>query len=502
MSAEWNRLLTRLRELNDLSGAATLLAWDQEVMLPPRGVPARARQSAALAGVRHERLCDPELDALIEACAGDRLDAVDAAIVREARRARDRAVKVDRSLVTELAEATSLAQQAWAQARERSDWPGFAPHLTRVVDLKRREAAAIGCGAEPYDALLDDFEPGARAADLAPLFARLRMELADLLATVTTAARGDKAAGDPGALLTGDFAVAAQEQLSREVLAAMGFDPSAGRLDVSAHPFTSATSRGDVRLTTRYDQRDLRVGLYATIHEAGHGLYEQGLPAELEGTPVSDCASLGIHESQSRLWENLIGRSREFWTCWAPRARRLFPAALAHADAEDLHRAVNVVRPSLIRIEADEITYNLHIVLRFELERALLAGDIQVAQLPALWDAGMRQSLGVTPARDAEGVLQDIHWASGLFGYFPTYALGNLYAAQFHAQAATELPDLPDLVSRGQTGPLLDWLRRKIHVRARLWSAAELCRDVTGRDLDTEPFLSHLRRKFGQLYGL
>ena len=499
MSAAWESLRARLRELRDLSATMSLLSWDQEVMLPPRGVPARAGQSAALAGVLHEKLCDDRLGELLQACAGEAADGLQSAILREARRDRDRAVKVPRSLVKELAEASSLAQQAWVAARRHDDWPAFAPHLARIVELKRREAAAVGGGEEPYDALLDEFEPGARAAQLAPLFAELRSALVPLAAAIAAAEGRPDERTRP---CLGDFALDAQEALSREVLVAMGFDLEGGRLDVSAHPFTSATSPGDVRLTTHYDRHDLRVGLYATIHEGGHGLYEQGLPPELTGTPLSDCASLGIHESQSRLWENLVGRSREFWLRWAPRVRELFPGPLARADAEALYRAVNVVRPSLIRIEADEITYNLHIVLRFELERALLRGDIETPELPSLWNARMREYLGVAPPNDADGVLQDIHWACGLIGYFPTYTLGNIYAAQFHACAARDLGDLPGAIAGGETAPLLEWLRRKIHARGRLLPAAELCREVTGGGLDSGPFVAYLRAKFGELYRL
>jgi len=296
--------------------------------------------------------------------------------------------------------------------------------------------------------------------------------------------------------------VARQESLSREVLAEMAFDFEAGRLDVSAHPFTSGTSPGDVRLTTRYDPSDPRVGLYATIHEGGHGLYEQGIAPEFDGTPLADCASLGIHESQSRMWENMVGRSRAFWERWAPRARELFPEALAGADAAALHRAVNVVRPSLIRIESDEVTYNLHIILRLELERALLAGQIEAADLPALWNARMRAALGVTPSTHREGVLQDIHWACGLFGYFPTYTLGNLYAAQLYEAAAKAVGDLDALIARGETAPLLAWLRRHVHARGRLVSAETICRDATGRGLEIAPFTRYLRGKFGALYGV
>lgn len=491
------RLLARARELHDLGSAAAVLSWDQETFLPPKGVAARARQRSTLAGLHHERLCAPALARLLAALADAELPPAEAALVREVRRARDRAARLPRSLVVALTEAQSLAQQAWVEARARDDWPAFAPHLARLVDLKRREAQAVGYEGEPYNALLDEYEPGARVEALAPLFARLKAELVPLLAAIAAAPRRPDAA-----LLRQEFAPAQQEVLCRELLAAVGFDFAAGRLDVSAHPFTSGTNPGDVRLTTHYNPRDLRAALYATLHEGGHGLYEQGFPLEHDGTPLCDAISLGIHESQSRLWENLVGRSRPFLAHWAPRLRELFPAQLGGAGPEDLYRAVNVVEPSLIRIEADEVTYNLHIVLRLELERALLAGDVEVGELPALWNARMRDDLGVTPPDDARGVLQDIHWAFGLFGYFPTYTLGNLYAAQFWAAAQADVPDLPARIGRGEFRPLLDWLRDKIHRHGRQPSAAELCRRVTGRDLDAAPFLDYLRRKFGELYEL
>ena len=495
-AATYQRFLERTREIRDLGAAAAVLSWDQETVMPPRGAAARARHRSTLAGLIHDRICDRRLGELIAALSGDALPPVQAANVREARRDRDRAVKVPRALVTELAEASSLAQQAWVGARERDDWGAFAPHLGRLVDLRRREAEAIGYEGEPYNALLDEYEPGARVEELAPLLDRLRAELASILAGITAAGPADES------IVRQEFDVAAQDRFSREVLTDMGFDFQAGRLDTSAHPFTSGTGPGDVRLTTHYDPRDLRVALYATIHEGGHGLYEQGFPPEHDGTPICDAASLGIHESQSRLWENFVGRSREFVGHYAPRLGALFPAQLGGVDPERLYRAVNAVRPSPIRIEADEVTYNLHIVVRLELERALYARQIEVGDLPALWNARMRAYLGITPRNDREGVLQDIHWAFGSFGYFPTYALGNLYAAQFAEAADADLGGLAPLIARGEFAPLLGWLREKIHSRGRLLSAAELCRDVTGRDLEVAPFVRYLRRKYGDLYGV
>lgn len=504
MEDAYDRLVERLRDIHALTSASAVLGWDQETFLPPRGVPARARQQAALAGLAHERLTDPALGGLLAELAQRELPPPAAAVVRETRRDHDRAVKVPRELVTELARAASLAQQAWADARRRSEWSLFAPHLETLVVLRRREAAAVGHAGEPYNALLDEYEPGARVEELAELFSRLRAEVTPLLEAIAAAS------GPPRSdLLRQQFDLARQDQFGREVLADLGFDFTAGRLDTSAHPFTTDAGPGDVRLTTHYDPCDLRVGLYATIHEAGHGLYEQGLPAEHEGTPLCQAVSLGIHESQSRLWENMVGRSRAFWIRYLPRLRELFPERLGGAGTagpgagvDDIYRAVNVVQPSLIRIEADEITYNLHIILRLELERALVAGEIGVGDLPALWNEKMRAYLGLTPPDDAHGVLQDIHWAFGLFGYFPTYTLGNIYAAQFHQQAAADLGDLPGLIARGEFRPLLDWLRRHIHARGRLLGAAELCREVTGTPLDIAPYVRYLRGKFDEIYAL
>ena len=501
MPGSYKRFLELVREIHDLAAASALLGWDQETFLPVKGVPARARHKAALAAVIHEKVCAAELGGLIEELAapdeGAALDPVAAANVRELKRDRDRAVKIPRELVQDLAAAGSLAQQAWAEARERNDWALFAPHIETLVELRRREAEAVGYEGEPYNALLDEYEPGARVEQLAPLFADLASDLVPLIEAIATS---DRPPDD--ALLRQEFAVDLQDAFGREVLADIGFDFAAGRLDGSAHPFTESLSISDVRITTRYDPKYLGVGLYANLHEGGHALYELGLPADHEGEPVAAAVSLGIHESQSRLWENCVGRSREFWQHYLPRLREFFPEQLATADVEDIYRAVNVVRPSLIRIEADEVTYNLHIVLRMELERALLKQEIAVADLPGAWREKMQHYFGLAVPSDAEGPLQDIHWAFGVFGYFPTYTLGNLYAAQLYDCAVAALGDLPAQLAGGEFQPLLSWLREHIHGRGSLLGAGDLCREVTGRDLSSEAFLSYLQRKYGEIYGL
>ncbi len=497
MSDAYARFLDRVREIHDFTAVNSLLAWDQEVNLPPKGVPSRARQLAAMAGLIHDRTCDAALGELMASSASQDLNVTARANLREFQRVRDRALKIPRSLVAALAEATSHAQQAWVQAKQQSEWRHFAPHLTRLVELKRQEAEAVGYTREPYDALLDEYEPTMRLADLEPLFSELKHGLVELIGR--TAGADSK---PQRSLLRQRYDVELQNRFGMEVLRDMGYDFAAGRLDRSAHPFTQGIAIADVRITTKYDPDDLGVGLFANLHEGGHALYEQGLPPEQEGTPVAQAVSLGIHESQSRLWENAVGRSRPFWEHYLPRLRELFPTQLGKASAEDLYRAVNVVRPSLIRIEADEVTYNLHIILRLELERALLRGEIKVNDLPALWAEKMHAYFGLEVPDVTRGPLQDIHWAFGVFGYFPTYTLGNLYAAQIFAQASAELDDLSAQLERGEFQPLLTWLREHVHQKGSLLPADELCRSLTGAKLQVKPFLDYLQAKFGDIYGL
>ena len=496
MSKIYDRYREHMAEIRALNSAQGLLSWDQETYMPPDGLTARAEARAVLSGLVHDRTVSGELGDLLSELADAGLDETRAANVRETIRDRDRAVKVPRELVTELARVTTLAQQAWARARENDDWPLFSPLMTEVLELRRRQAEALGYASEPYDALLEEFEPGAVTVEVAAVFADLREQLVPLVAAIgETDPRDD-------ALLRKNCPEPGQNILSRDVLKAMGFDFRAGRLDRSAHPFTTGVGARDVRLTTHFDERDLAKALYSTIHEGGHGLYEQGLPLEEAGLPLGEAVSLGIHESQSRLWENQVGRGPAFVGWLLPKLQGLFPGVFDDVDADDVYRAVNVVRPSPIRIEADEVTYNLHIILRMELERALLRGDIAVDDLPGLWNERMDAYLGLTPRNDAEGVLQDIHWSFGLFGYFPTYALGNIYSAQLYAAAQADLPDLEDGIGRGELTPLLDWMRAHVHAHGRRYPAGELCRRATGHDLDSRPFVDYLRGKFCALYNL
>ncbi len=490
------RFTARCRELHDLGEIQALLEWDQQVTMPPRGTEQRGAQMAVLAGLIHARLTDPALGELIAALEGRADLGQDRwADVREARRTRDRAVKIPAVLVTARAEACALAQAAWVEARRTNDFGLFRPHLEKVLDLTRQVAAAIGT-PDPYDALLDEYEPGMTAAALQEIFGGLQPRLTALLDRIQGAARRP----DSG-ILKRPCPAPAQEAFCRRLMADQGYDLSAGRLDVSVHPFTSGTF-GDVRITTRYDERWLPGALFGLLHEAGHAIYEQGLDPARYRDPAGATCSLGIHESQSRFWENLIGRSRPFWRHYYPLLKEAFPGTFDDVPDEDFYRAINTVEPSLIRVEADEVTYNLHIILRFELETLLVSGTLAVADLPGAWNDRMRSYLGLTPPTDALGVLQDIHWSSGAIGYFPTYALGNLYAAQFMEKLRADLPDLNERLARGELAPVKDWLNGKIHRPGRRWLAPELCERVTGRPLSAEPALAHLEAKYSDIYAL
>jgi carboxypeptidase Taq len=494
MTDTYRQFTTRLEQLHRLGGAMALLGWDQEVTMPAGGARSRAGHRAALAEVIHQKLVDPALGGLLDDLEGYAgLDAAAAANVRESRRLRDRAVRLPTELVRDQAEAATLAHGEWVQARRNDDWDGFAPHLARLVDLKRREAIALAVGDEPYDSLLDDHEPGARTADLLPVFAQLRAALTDLLGQI-----GDRLQ-DPVTPLRGRFSEPDQDRLCRDVLALIGYDFNGGRLDLSTHPFTESMGRGDVRITTRLDPDNPLSGLYSTLHEGGHALYEQGLPAAHATLPAGRPVSLGIHESQSRLWENFVGRSLPFCRWLAPRLRNVFPAAMTDLADERLYRLVNRVAATPIRVEADEVTYNLHIILRLEIERLLIAGDLPARDVAAVWREKAREYLGLAIADDRTGALQDIHWCTGAFGYFPTYTLGNLYGAMFWQAARRELPDLDDLIAAGRCEPLLAWLRAQIHTRGSILTAGDLCHAVTGSALTPGPFIAYLQDKYGAL---
>ncbi|HEY7119811.1 MAG TPA: carboxypeptidase M32 [Tepidisphaeraceae bacterium] len=492
-------MITLLKEVALFGSIGSLLGWDERVQLPPKGADHRANQSSLLARKVHEQFTSPRIDELLREVERSGLinDGDIAANVRETRRQYDRATKLPSSLVEEMARTEVLAQNAWADARKRNDFPAFRPWLDRWLDLKKQQANCYGYQGHIYNALLEDFEPGETAENLSRVFDALRGPLVDLIGRIVSSGRQA-----PLEILERHYPAAAQAALAREAAVAVGFDFDAGRLDVSVHPFCSGIGPGDTRMTTRYDEKYFGDAFFGVLHETGHGLYDQGLPADHFGTPLGEAVSLGIHESQSRMWENLVGRSRSFWRFFMPRARAAFPETLKDVKEDDWYRAVNDVRPSLIRTESDETTYNLHILLRFELEKALLTGDLKPADLPAVWNQRMKEYLGVDVPDDARGCLQDIHWSGGAIGYFPTYTLGNLYAAQFFEQARKDLGDLDAQFSRGQFTPLLDWLRKNIHSQGKRYRAPELVGRITGKALSAEPLLAHLRRRASEVYGV
>jgi carboxypeptidase Taq len=493
-------LRTHLAPIEDLKAAAAVLTWDQETYMPDGGAEARAQQLSTLQSTAHERFVAEETGTLLDRAAdavdgGDPLDP-DAALVRVTRRDYERAVRVPSSLVAELSKATSQAQQAWTQARQNDDFSRFAPHLETLVDLSVEKAEAIGYDDEPYDALLTEYEPGRTTAEVASLFDTLRSDLVPLVDAIGEAPQVDDE------LLRGTYPKSDQQAFGRSVIADFGYDFDRGRQDVSAHPFTTSFSPNDVRLTTRYDEENVASALFSTIHEAGHGLYEQGIDPSLDRTPLGEGTSLSIHESQARLWENHVGRSRPFWDHYLPQLNETFPDALGDAALDPFYRAINRVEPSLIRVEADEVTYHLHVMLRFELGRGLIDGTLSVNDLPDRWNDAMDAYLGVVPETDANGVLQDVHWSQGAFGYFPTYTLGTLTAAQLMDTIEDDLPGLPAHIADGDVAPLLNWLRTHIHRPGRTLDAPDLLERATGDALSAEAWLRYARDKFGALYNL
>lgn len=497
----YGTLCEYVRKTALLGSIDELLGWDERTMLPAAGAEHRAEQVTLLSGMIHERWTDPDLGRWLAELAESPLAAErssDAgATIRRIRRQHERRVKLPRTLVEELARVSILGQQAWQVARKNDDFPTFRPWLERILDLKRQEAESLGYPECAYDALLDEFEPDERTANVAGVLARLRENLVPLVGQIRESSRRPDLS-----ILQRSFPVSEQESFGREVAASIGFDFNRGRLDVTAHPFCCSPGPSDCRITTRYNEHFFNEAFFGILHEAGHGIYEQGLRADQHGLPLGEPISLGIHESQSRMWENMVGRSRGFWRHFYPQAQKRFPQALGDVPLDDFHFAINDVRPSLIRVEADEATYNLHILIRFELEQALLADDLKAADLPGAWSEKYQHYLGIRPSGDADGALQDIHWSGGAIGYFPTYSLGNLYAAQLFAQAEADLGGLSDPFAQGEFQPLLEWLRANIHQQGQRYSAAELVERITGRPLRHAPLIEHLRGKLGPLYGL
>ncbi len=480
--------------LADLGHIQSLLFWDQNTVMPPHGASARGDQAATLEAVAHDRLTEPELGRLLDAlepwAAEQDPDSDDVRLVRELRRDFEKAVRVPTSLAAEASRAAALGQAAWQEARAVADFALFRDALERQIELRHRYVDCFTGFEHGYDVLLDDYEPAMTTAKLRSLFAELCDGLVPLVADV--AAEGPKAVGAP---FGGPHEVEHQRRALMDILEGVGFDPDGWRLDVAPHPFAQGLAPGDIRITTRYDLHDFSSAYFGSLHEFGHGLYEAGIPDRLTRSPLGSPVSLGVHESQSRLWENLIGRSRPFCAWALPRLAERLPALPAGTTVDDVYRGVNAVHRSLIRVESDETTYNLHIVLRFELELALIEGRLAVDDLPHAWNDGIHRLLGLDVPDDAQGVLQDVHWGAGLIGYFPTYTLGNLMAAQLWETARAALPELDAQVERGEFVPLRTWLRDQIHVHGRKLPPPELLARVTGQELAVAPFLRYLREK-------
>ena len=491
MNAAYQDLVRRYEDIALLQSCNALLSWDQETNLPAKGVPYRARQRAVLSEKVHALKTDAVVGEWLDACQdAAKEDSEAGGNLRCWQHAYARATKIPSSLVGEFEEVTSLAVAAWQEAREKQDFSHFQPHLQKVVDYNRKMADLWGYEESPYDALLEEYERGSTAKELSVLFEALQ---APLVALVDEAA--ERSAASPPRSLRGNYPIEAQKAFNLKVCQALGFDLEAGRIDTAAHPFCSRLAPNDTRLTTRYDVEDFTSSLFGVMHETGHGLYEQGLCQDKHALPSGAAVSLGIHESQSRLWENQVGRSRAFWERWLPEAQQHFPD-LADWSAEEMTRAVNQAERSFVRVEADEVTYDLHIILRFTLERQLIEGSLNVADVPDAWNATFKELTGLEVDNAAHGCLQDIHWSLGAMGYFPTYSLGNLNAAQLYEAAGEQISGLSSALSKGDYAPLLTWLQEKVHVPGSRYLPGELMERVTGRPTEPTPYLAHLRSRY------
>jgi carboxypeptidase Taq len=497
----YEELIQRVREEATLASIEALLEWDEETQMPAGAIEGRSEQLALVAGLLHERGTDPRIGELLDELEGSSLledeESPAAVNVRELRRDYDRYVRLPRKLVQDLARTTAVAQRAWSEARKVAEFGRFRPYLERIVELKRAEAECVGYDGEPYDALIEDYEPGITSAIVGRLFDALRRELVPLAARIAGAGSSPAVA-----MLRRAVPVEAQRRFGERVAAQVGFDFGRGRTDLGVHPCCTSLGPGDCRIGLRFDLRDFVGGVLTVLHEVGHGLYEQGLDHRFYGTPMGEAASVGMDESQARLWENRVGRSRGFWAHFLPEASERFPEAFGDLNLDEFHFALNRVMPSLIRVHADEVTYNVHVMIRFELERVLVSGDLLAAELPGAWNDAYRRYLGVTPANDAEGCLQDGHWAEGLVGYFPTYTLGDVFAAQLFARAQRELGDLEESFARGEFRELVRWLGDRIYRQGGRYPSARLIEVVTGGPPDHRPLVEALRVRYGALYEL
>lgn len=488
-SSAYEKLRERTREIALIGSAGGVLNWDRETYMPTKAIAWRSEQLAYLSGKTHSLFVGQEVGEWLSECGGLEKDSIEAANVRMWQRDYDRAVKLPQDLVEEMARTSSLASQEWMEARREKKFSRFEPWLVKLVALKKREADCLGYQDSPYDALLDAYEPGMTASRVGSILEKLKEQMIPLLPLAIEKSKRQNAT------LEGHFPIASQQAFNRKVAEAIGFDFESGRIDTTTHPFCSGVGPGDCRLTTRYNEENFLESLYGVLHEAGHGLYEQGLAIERFGTPAGEAVSLGIHESQSRLWENHIGRSVEFWQRWFPVACEHFPD-LKKTTPEAIAAFALRVKPSHIRVEADEMTYDLHIILRFSIERELIEGKLAVADVPHRWNEEFKKLMGLNVSDDAMGCLQDVHWSMGGIGYFPTYSLGNLNASHLHHHAEQQVPGLKDAINRGDYAPLLKWLREKIHIHGRRYLPQDLIRLATGEESNPAYHSEYLKKKY------
>lgn len=499
MGANYEALLAHLADIQNLDDAASVLSWDQETVMPEGGTQARAHQIATLSRIRHEMLISDKTPYLIEA-ASEEIDLNDYAsdgvsMLRIAQSDYELAAKLPAKFVADQDLTYALAHEVWAKARAQNDFSIFEDTLKRIMDMARQEAAYRGYNEHPYDALLNKYERGMTASQVHSIFEAHRPALVDLIARISAAPQVDDSC------LHLHFDIEKQKEFGLKTVQAFGFDFKRGIQAISVHPFCTNFSKNDVRMTTRFEENFLNPALFGLMHEAGHGMYEQGSADSLEGTILRGGTSLGVHESQSRMWENIVGRSKGFWSWALPQLKETFPQ-LKNVSLDEFFKAVNKVSPSYVRVEADEATYNLHIILRFEIEKDLLSGELAVKDLPEVWRTRFTEYLGVTPPNDALGVLQDVHWSLGLIGYFPTYALGNLLSVQYYNQALKDCPTIPSDIANGKFDTLLTWLNQNIHQYGRKFTGAELTRQITGGDISPDAYVAYLNEKYSAVYGL
>ncbi len=494
-------LKARMREIHDLERVGAILGWDQQTQMPPGGAAARARQLGTISKIAHETLTADETGRLIEdakaAMAGMDYDSDEAALVRAAEYQYEQATKLPTDLVVALQEATTLGHEVWVEARATSNFEHFRPMLEKIFDLTKQAVECLGYEEVPYDALLNQYERGMPTREVKRLFDELKKDLVPLVKAIQ---ENQHKVSDE--IVHREYPIERQREFGEKVVSAYGFDFKRGRQDLAVHPFCTHFSCDDVRITTRFETNFLNPALFGTMHESGHGMYEQGVAQALDETILGNGTSLGVHESQSRLWENIVGRSRGFWQHYYPELQKTFPESLHDVSMERFYQAINASQPSFIRVEADEVYYNLHIMVRFEIEQAIMNGELAIKDLPQVWNAKFEEYIGIVPPNDAQGVLQDVHWSSGLIGYFPTYSLGNFLSVQFYDKAVEQYPQIPDEIAHGKFDTLLNWMRTNIHQHGSKFTPRELVQRVTGTEMQVAPFVRYLTHKYSEIYGL